>query len=882
MWAARPNGDKMHSRDVRQAFLDFFGQRDHTVVRSAPLIPRNDPTLFFVNAGMVPFKDVFTGAEVRDYSRATSVQKCLRVSGKHNDLDNVGRTPRHHTFFEMLGNFSFGDYFKEDAIRMAWELLANVYKVDVNRLWVTVYEDDDEAYDLWRSIADFPVARLQRLGAKDNFWSMGATGPCGPCSEIHYDMGPSMGNDERGPAGESDRYVEIWNNVFMQFEQHADGTRTPLPNPSIDTGMGLERITSVLQGVTSNYDTDLFAPILARAAGALGATYGDNADVDTALRVIADHSRAAAFLIADGELPSNVGRGYVLRRIMRRAIRFGVKVGMEAPFLHDTVDQVVHEFAEAYPELTERRAAIDDTVRAEETRFRRVVHHGMQLLDKEMEKVGTEGTIAGDVAFTLSDTFGFPLDLTEQIAQEQGIRVDSEGFDTALEAARERSRAAGGGVGEEAVSALWHALHNENGDTRFTGYDRDADVATVVALARRTDDAMLAVDSLAPGEVGVVLLDRTPFYAESGGQMGDSGTIGAFVVADTKKAAGLFLHHGTAQARVSVGEGVQAEVDGGRRDHTRRNHTATHLLHAALRNHLGDHVTQKGSLVGPNRLRFDFSHNQPLTADEINAIETVVNDRIMENTSVTTDLKSLDDAVADGAMALFGEKYAEDVRVVSIEGYSVELCGGSHVRATGDIGLFKITSETGVAAGVRRLEAQTGTGALQVVQADAVRLDAAARALRTSSDLVVEAISRAIDDRKRLEKELAEMKREVAKAAAGSLMDSARDIGGVKVLAAEFDGDLKEQADRLRDQLGTGVVVLTARRGPKVQLLVAATKDIAGSRIHAGNLIKELAVLVDGRGGGRPDMAQAGGTNPDGIEALLERSYELVASQLGL
>ena len=869
----------VNSNDIRKTFLEFFEEKGHTIVPSSSLIPHNDPTLFFVNAGMVPFKDVFTGAEVRSYSRATSVQKCLRVSGKHNDLDNVGRTPRHHTFFEMLGNFSFGDYFKAEAIPMAWELLAERLKVDTTRLWVTVYEDDDEAYSLWRDKIGFPEARLQRLGAKENFWSMGELGPCGPCSEIHYDHGSAVSSDDRGPAGEDDRYVEIWNNVFMQFDQTTDG-RFDLPKPSIDTGMGLERIAAVLQGVYSNYDTDLFQPLIQRAASLAGTPYGSDPVSDTALRVIADHARATAFLVADGVMPSNTDRGYVLRRIMRRAIRFGVKIGIDRPFLHHTALQVVDDFTETYPELKARAGFLEEVVHSEEERFRRTLDRGMRLLDTELERVGQGGEISGDVAFKMADTYGFPYDLTELIAAERTISVDRAGYDAESEAQKQRGRLAWKGSGEAAVGQIWQQLAEEVGETEFTGYDRDQDVGTVAALFHQEDGTLTRKAHLDAGNKGIAILEKTPFYAESGGQVGDTGRLGGCRVVDTQSAAGLALHHVECDQPLAVGDLVQLDVDGKSRDMTRRNHTATHLLHAALREILGDHVTQKGSLVGPSRLRFDFSHHKPLKAKQLRRIEERVNAEVLKNTSLTTQVQSLDDAIENGAMALFGEKYADDVRVVSVPGFSVELCGGTHCSATGDIGLFTITQETGVAAGVRRIEAQTGTGALAVAFGHADVIAKAAGQLKANTDQLLEAIRKLQDERKGLEKDLRRMQVEAAKDAAGSLLEQTREFGGVKVLAAPFDGDLREQADRLRDQLGTSLVVLAATKGPRVQLLVAASSDIAGGRIHAGKMIKEIAPLIGGGGGGRPDMAQAGGKDPSGIPAALERAYGYAEEQL--
>ena len=877
----------MKASEIRSRFLSSFASKGHEIVPSASLLPHNDPTLYFVNAGMVPFKDVFTGQEKRDYTRATSSQKCLRVSGKHNDLENVGRTPRHHTFFEMLGNFSFGDYFKAEAIPFAWNFLTEEMGIEADRLWVTIHHSDDEAFELWRALG-FPESRLQRLGDKDNFWSMGDTGPCGPCTEIHYDHGPAISAETGGPATEDARYVEIWNLVFMQYFQPASGERYELPRPSIDTGMGLERIAAVKQGVYSNYDTDLFRPLIEGVARRAGVTYGDNPDVDTSLRVIADHARATAFLVGDGVMPSNTERGYVLRRIMRRAIRFGVKIGLDDPFMHEAVQMVVDNYGDIYSELPQRADFMHEVVLGEEQRFARTLGRGMRMLDDELDKAGSGGTVSGDVAFTLSDTYGFPLDLTQLIAEERDVTVDEDGYKAALEAQKARGRAAWKGSGEQAVGALWQTLAEAEGDTTFTGYTHTEGTGKVIAIVRQSADGEESeqVNELAAGEQGVLVLDQTPFYGESGGQVGDTGLISGggarFTVADTRKTAGLHLHVGTlSEGTVSVGDTVKAAVANDRRDDTRRNHTATHLLHAALRQHLGDHVTQKGSLVGPGRLRFDFSHHKPMTADEIRVIEDTVNFEVLRNSTLTTDLKDLDEAKAAGAMALFGEKYDAKVRVVSVPGFSVELCGGTHVRATGDIGLFKITSEGGVAAGVRRLECQTGTGAIQWVREQADALSNAADQLKTTPERVGEAIERLQEERKSLAKELETLKTELAKAAAGDLVGQAREFDGVKVLAASFDGDLKEQADRLRDQLGTSLIVLAAPRGPgKVQLLVAVSKDIAGKRVSAGAVLKELAPIVGGRGGGRPDMAQGGGSEPEKVQAMLDEAYALAERTL--
>ncbi len=872
----------MTSSEIRRLFLDAFAQRDHAVVTSSPLVPANDPTLFFTNAGMVQFKDTFTGAEKRPYARAASVQKCLRVSGKHNDLENVGRTPRHHTFFEMLGNFSFGDYFKSDAIRFAWDILTKDYGLDPERLWVTVYEEDDEAFEIWTRDVGVPAERVQRMGATDNFWSMGPVGPCGPCSEIHWDRGPEISDETGGPATEDDRYVEIWNLVFMQFEQHEDGTRTDLPRPSIDTGMGFERITAVVQGVDTNYDTDLFTPLIARAAELAGVTPGEDDEVDTALRVIADHARATAFLIADGVLPTNEDRGYVLRRIMRRAIRFGVKLELSGPFLHAVCDRVVDGMADAYPELEERRGYIREVVQAEEDRFAETLHRGLQLLEQAIAEVGEGGVLAGPVVFKLYDTFGFPLDLTRLIAEERGVQVDEKGFQDAMEAQRARGRAAWKGSGADALVAI-----DGGGDslppTTFLGYDRLTASSEILALVRDGQGAPV----LAAGDKGALIVAESPFYAEAGGQVGDHGTLtgpgGTFRVDDVQKGqGGLHVHHGEVlSGELRTGDEVRLEVDGDHRGRIRLNHTATHLLHAALRDVLGTHVQQKGSMVAADRLRFDFSHHKAMTGEQLQDIEDQVYGAILSNTALTTELMDLDAAKAAGAMALFGEKYEEQVRVVRIGELSCELCGGIHVERTGDIGLFKLTGESGIAAGVRRVEAISGLGALEWVRRRDRAATEAAHRLRTPVEDLPGAIDRGLAERKRLERELEGLRRELARSASGDLATQAREVEGIQVVAAEVPGDastLRDEADRIRDTLGSAVVVLGSREGGKVLLVATASKDLAGKRVHAGNLVRDVAKLVGGGGGGRPDMAQAGGRNPDALPGALERVYDLVAA----
>jgi alanyl-tRNA synthetase len=866
------------SAEIRRRFLEAFEKEGHRIVRSSPLIPANDPTLFFVNAGMVQFKDVFTGAEKRSYNRATTVQKCLRVSGKHNDLENVGRTPRHHTFFEMLGNFSFGNYFKTEACAFAWHFLTVEMELDPSKLWVTIFDEDDEAFAIWTEKIGVPAERVQRMGAKDNFWSMGPTGPCGPCSEIHWDHGPGISDEEGGPATEDDRYVEIWNLVFMQYEQHADGTRTELPRPSIDTGMGLERLVAIKQGVYSNYDTDCFTRVIAKAAELAGKTYGENEEDDTAMRVIADHSRAAAFLIADGIMPSNEERGYVLRRIMRRAIRYGVKMGLKEPFLYKTANTIIAEMGDAYPELSERQAFIEEVIRGEEDRFSETLVKGLQLLENAMD--AADGTLAGDVVFKLYDTFGFPLDLTRLIAEERDVLLDEDGYHRAMEAQRAAGRAAWKGSGEEAQIDMAGDLPG----TQFQGYTHDNFQSTILGLF--TEGA--AVEKISSGQSGIVVVAETPFYAESGGQVGDTGMVqgpeGQFAVSDVKVGKGnVSLHIGKISAgELSVGDTANLLVDASIRNQTRLNHTATHLLHAALKSVLGDHVAQKGSLVDNERLRFDFSHHKGMTVAEVDAVEQAVYQQVLANTPVKTDLMNLDQAVASGAMALFGEKYTEDVRVVSVGGFSKELCGGTHATATGNIGLFKITSEAGVAAGVRRIEALTGQGAFNWVSTTHRAASTASNRLKSTVPDLPVALDKLLSDRKRLEKEVEALRREIAKQASGDLMDNVREIDGISVLSAELPGDantLRDQADSLRSKLGSGVVVLGSRENGNVILVAAATKDLLSKGIHAGNIVREVAKVVGGGGGGRPDMAQAGGRLPEALPEALEKVYDLIQNR---
>ena len=862
----------MESAEVRRRFLQYFARHGHEPVASSSLIPHNDPTLFFVNAGMVQFKDVFLGADQRPYKRATTSQKCLRVSGKHNDLENVGHTARHHTLFEMLGNFSFGDYFKPEAIHFAWDLLTNDLGIDPARLWVTVFEDDDEALQIWHDQEGVPVERIQKLGAKDNFWQMGDTGPCGPCTEIHYDHGPSVSSDTRGPGGGDDRYVEIWNLVFMQFDRDVSGKLTPLPRPSIDTGSGLERMAAVLQGKYQNYDTDVFQRIIAHAGSLAGVRYGENPEADVALKVIADHTRAAAFLVADGVMPSNEERGYVLRRIMRRAIRYGVKLGLKGPFLHQTAQTCIDQFGDAYPELRERSTFITDVVKVEEERFASTLDRGLALLEREFERKPQE--ISGRVAFTLADTFGFPVDLTQLIAAERGIGVDEAGFKELRAVQQAAGRAAWKGSGEEAVGALWHELSRKH-PTEFCGYACDRCDSTVAAVVSEGAE----VTMLPAGSEGGVLALRTPFYAESGGQVGDVGWLrwegGEAEVLDTVRPVGELSVHQVrvVQGTLRLGQPVSLEVNASQRNRSRLNHTGTHLLHAALKLVLGGHVQQKGSLVGPDRLRFDFSHHKAMTPDELRRVEDLVQEEIFGNHAVDTVVQDIESARAGGAMALFGEKYGESVRVVSVAGFSKELCGGTHAQRSGDIGFFKLVSEAGVAAGVRRIEAQTGPGAQAWVREFERNVREASAALKTSPDKLLESVQRLLGERAALQKELDTTRRVAARAATGDLREKAVAIaGGGQLVAAEFVGDvtaMREEADRLRDSLGSAVIVLVARDGDAVRLLVAVSKDLAGTRYNAGKLVGALAAMVGGKGGGRPDLAQAGGTDAARIPEML-------------
>ncbi|MBK1643917.1 alanine--tRNA ligase [Thiocapsa imhoffii] len=853
------------SAELRASFLDYFVERGHALVPSSPLIPANDPTLLFTNAGMVQFKEVFLGRERRAEPRAVSAQRCVRAGGKHNDLENVGYTARHHTFFEMLGNFSFGDYFKRDAIEFAWDYLVRVLGLPPQRLWITVYTEDDEAADIWLNDIGVDPARFSRCGAKDNFWSMGETGPCGPCSEIFYDHGPEIpGGPPGSPDEDGDRYVEIWNLVFMQFNRDADGQLTPLPRPSVDTGMGLERLAAVLQQVHSNYEIDLFVRLIDAAATLTGCDDREN----KSLRVIADHIRSVAFLITDGVTPGNEGRGYVLRRIMRRAIRHGYQIGCTTPFFHRLVETLIAEMGAAYPELVAARAHVERIILLEEERFAETLEHGMRLLEEAIATLSGM-QIPGPTVFKLYDTYGFPTDLTADIARERGLTLDLAGFEQAMTQQRERARAA-----SQFGTTSNHAI-DVQGETEFCGYERLQDEANVVAIF----SAEGSRDQLAQGEEGLVVLDLSPFYAESGGQVGDRGWLigetGRFEVFDTQKQGeGTICHIGRVREGVlAVGDRATAQVDGERRRATALNHSATHLLHAALRTVLGGHVQQKGSLVGPERLRFDFSHYEAVTREQLVAIERLINREVRENHLVETRIMNLEDAKASGALALFGEKYREQVRVLRMGEFSTELCGGTHVKAVGDIGLVKIIGESGIASGVRRIEAVTGERAIDWIEADEERLLRVAGLLKGGREEVDQRVLQLLERSRRLEKELEQLKAKLAQASGQDLVGQAVAVGGIKVLAARLDGSdskaLRTTLDRLKDQLGSAVIVLAAETDGKVSLIAGVTKDLTG-RLKAGDLIREVASCVGGKGGGRPDMAQAGGSDPAGLPAALD------------
>jgi len=878
--------------DIRKEFLDFFARNGHTVAPSSSLVPRNDPTLMFTNAGMVQFKNVFTGLEKRSYTRAATSQKCVRAGGKHNDLDNVGYTVRHHTFFEMLGNFSFGDYFKDHAIELAWNLITKEFALPVERLLVTVYIDDDEAFGLWKKIAGLPESKILRIAGSDNFWAMGDTGPCGPCSEIFYDHGAHIpGGPPGSPDAEGDRFIEIWNLVFMQYEQLASGERLNLPRPSIDTGMGLERIAAVLQGTHDNYAIDLFRTLI-QAIADLTKVSPDGPQ-KASHRVIADHLRASAFVIADGVLPSNEGRGYVLRRIMRRAMRHAELIGAKEPLMWKLVPVLVREMGQAFPELQRAEALVSETLKLEETRFRATLARGLAILEEKSASLSHGAMFDGETAFTLYDTYGFPLDLTQDALRSRGISVDLASFEDAMERQRAKARASWSGSGEAAQEAVWFALREKIGATEFLGYETESAEGVVSELLKDGKD----VAELKKGDTGVVVVNQTPFYGESGGQVGDTGEMRRegvkLSVTDTQKKAGdVFAHFVTVErGTVKVGDPLLLEVDHARRGAIRQNHSATHLLHEALRQVLGDHVAQKGSLVAPDRLRFDFSHPKPISADELERVEDIANDIVLQNEAVTTRLMAVDDAIASGARALFGEKYGDEVRVVAMGegsgntlGWSVELCGGTHVKRTGDIGVISVLSDSGVAAGVRRIEALTGRAARKAANAQIHLVKSAAAELKTPAEELPARISALLDERKKLERDLSDARKKLAMGGGGK-SDGAgdvRSVGDIKLLAREVSGielkDLRSLADEGKKQLGSGVVAIVATADDgKAGIVVGVTSDLT-KRFNAVDLVRKGAAALGGKGGGgRPDMAQAGG--PDGSKA--QAALQAVEAALG-
>ncbi|MBH0091177.1 alanine--tRNA ligase [Pseudoalteromonas sp. NSLLW218] len=853
----------MTTAQIRQQFLDFFASKQHQVVPSSSLIPGNDATLLFNNAGMVQFKDVFLGAESRPYTRATSSQRCVRAGGKHNDLENVGYTARHHTFFEMLGNFSFGDYFKQEAIKFAWEFLTEEVKLPKEKLLVTIYHDDEEAFEYWSKDIGLSEDRIIRIATSDNFWSMGDTGPCGPCSEIFYDHGEHIwGGPPGSPEEDGDRFIEIWNLVFMQYNRQSDGTMLPLPKQSVDTGMGLERISAILQGVHSNYEIDLFQGLIAAAASVTNAQDMD----DKSLRVVADHIRSCAFLISDGVMPSNEGRGYVLRRIIRRAVRHGNKLGAQGSFFYKLVAALIEQMGQAYPELAKQQEIIEKVLRIEEEQFGKTLERGLAILEESLSDLKGD-IIPGDLVFKLYDTYGFPADLTADVARERQMTIDHQGFEECMAVQRKTAQQAG------KFGADYNEQLKSEKLTEFKGYDSTHHSATVVEIFAGGE----AVQLLEDGQQGIVVLDRTPFYAESGGQTGDTGTItvagGEFNVTNTTKLGNAFAHHGTVQGRIGVNDKVDATIDDTRRDSIKKNHTATHILHEALRQLLGDHVGQKGSLVQPDRLRFDFSHFEAVTKDELREIERVVNDEIRRNFALNTELMAIDDAKAKGAMALFGEKYDDEVRVVTIGDYSIELCGGTHVERAGDIGLFKIVSESGIAAGVRRIEAVTGADAVAYVSEQEQQLSDVAALVKGDSASVLEKVTALLEKSKSLEKQIAQLSDKLASAAGASLLDSIVEINGVKLLVANVEGTeskaLRGMVDDLKNKIGSGVIALGVASGDKVSLIAGVTKDLTG-KVKAGELVNHMAGQVGGKGGGRPDMAQAGGSEPQNLGAALD------------
>ena len=877
----------MTGKEIRAKFLQYFHDRGHAIVPSSSLIPHNDPTLLFTNAGMNQFKDCFLGLEKREYVRACSSQKCVRAGGKHNDLENVGRTARHHTFFEMLGNFSFGDYFKKEAIAFAWEFLTRELGLDKSRLYVTVYQDDDEAADIWHIQEGVPRERIYRFGEKDNFWSMGDTGPCGPCSEIFWDNGPEVGcgSPDCAVGCDCDRYMEIWNNVFMQFDRSASGTLTPLPKPAVDTGMGLERISTVMQGMKSNYDTDLFQGIIRHIEKLSGKEYGANEKDDVSMRVIADHARATTFLICDGALPSNEGRGYVLRRIMRRAARHAKMLGFAEPMLHRAVDAVNEMMADAYPELIEREAYIKKVVLAEEERFIETLDNGLRILNDEVVTLRKKGltNIPGETLFKLYDTFGFPTDLTADIVAGEGFTIDEEGFERCMEKQREQAREHWKGSGEEGITQVYKILYNEGVRTEFTGYGERTGYSVVKEIVNCAGDIRVA--EARQGEEVAIVTEKTPFYGASGGQEGDTGTISTgsaqvTVLKTIRPYPELIVHVGIVDKGViRIGDTVDLKVTAEERSATARNHTATHLLQSALKQVLGDHVKQAGSFVAPERLRFDFTHFSAMTAEEIRRVEDIVNHYVMQNDDVHAQEMAVQEAMESGATALFGEKYGDRVRVVRIGGVSSELCGGTHVHAAGDIGFFKIVSETGIAAGVRRIEALTGTGALEYVRWLENNQKEIESLVKAEGGDPVEKVEKLLARQKELHREIEALQARLNAAASADLLTGVREVGGVKVLAVRVEKvepkGLRELSDTLKDRLGSGIIVLGCVNAAKANLLVAVTKDLTG-RFRAGEIIGKLAPLIGGSGGGKPELAQAGGNLAEKLDEALEKVYSLI------
>jgi alanyl-tRNA synthetase len=862
------------SAEIRHLFLDFFQKKGHEIVSSSPLVPANDPTLLFTNAGMVQFKELFLGQEVRKYSKAVTSQRCVRAGGKHNDLENVGYTARHHTFFEMLGNFSFGDYFKREAIQYAWDFLTVTLALPPEKLWITVFDEDDEAADIWIKEIGVDPARLSRIGAKDNFWSMGDTGPCGPCSEIFYDHGEEVAGGPPGtPEEDGDRYIEIWNLVFMQFDRAVDGTLTPLPKPSVDTGMGLERLAAVLQDVHNNYDIDLFQHLIK----SIQALSGTKDPTNTSLRVIADHIRSCAFMITDGVQPSNEGRGYVLRRIIRRAIRHGHKLGMTEDFFYKLVAPLVAVMGEAFPELAKAQPIVERALKQEEARFADTLDNGLKILENAIDHL-SDKEIPGEIVFQLYDTYGFPIDLTADIARERELTLDIAGFERAMEAQRTRARSA-----SQFAGALSEQV-TIDGITHFSGYEKTLDQATITSILIDGEH----VDQLHARQQGIIVLDNSPFYAEAGGQAGDSGQISTdkanFEITDTRKQGKAFTHIGVCEnGSFKVGDKVTAHIDEQSRMATALNHSATHLLHAALQQVLGEHVTQKGSLVNSQRLRFDFSHFEPVSPPQLHDIERLVNQQIRLNHAIETNIMTLDDAKQTGAMALFGEKYEEDVRVLKMGDFSTELCGGTHAIRTGDIGLIKITSEAGTASGVRRIEAVTGERALDYIDTSESRLQEISVLVKATNDNVTEKTSQLVQRSRQLEKELETLKSKLASSAGSDLASTAHDISGIKVLAAKLDGadtkSLRDTVDQLKNKLGTAAVILASVEDDKITLIAGVSKDIT-DKIRAGDLVGHVAKQVGGKGGGRPDMAQGGGNQPENLSAALDSVVSWINSKL--